>query len=342
MWAALFILLACVETIPNGSREGEDAFPKYGGRKARYSPTPRETGETASNIHYKSNGLFWRMHKKGYRWDTGTQIEAPLADAEVLATTWYQDRETFNLPNNRMLVNAVYQLREAIGQVSVSGREMAINTGRSAVASFAKTKMAHVKTAIGDMLGDALHGSNASGKEFDGFGLHLSAASTVGGIAPADVPDWIAQVSNAAANTFTLLGLQSLVGKCTQGDTRPTLLASNQATYDKFWTFGAAVQVIVDQEMASIGIRHLNFNGIPYIVDSHVPGSGSGSTDNQVDAINENYIELWVHPNYNFTQVKYSELPNEDVTRWGIKVKGNVIGSGRPYLGVYAQINPAL
>ena len=232
----------------------------------------------AVNIRYKSNGLWWRLHKKGERWDGGTQIEAPLFDGAVLAVQWYEGRETWVLPNSRMNVSAVYQLREAVAQVSVSGRDEAMNTGPQAVLSFIKTKLAHVKTGLSDMFGTAVQGSNASGKEFDGAGIAFSASSTLGSVAPADVPDWIAQIRNATSNTMTDLELQIVLGRCTQGDTRPTLIVSNQSGQDKFSTFGTNAQVIVDQEMASIGIRHLNFRGIPWLVDSHCPGSGAGSS----------------------------------------------------------------
>ena len=296
----------------------------------------------AVNIKYKSNGLWFRLHKKGERWDTGTQIEAPLFDGAVLAIQWYQDRETWTLPNNRMNVNAVYQMREAVAQVSVSGREEAMNKGPSAVLSFINMKLAHVKTGLADTFGTAMQGSNVSGKEFDGGGLLFSAASTYGGIAPADVPDWIAQIRNATSNTMTDLELQIVLGRCAQGETRTTILLSNQASQDKFSTFGTAAQVIVDQEMASIGIRHLNFRGIPWLVDSHVPGSGAGSTDNVVQFWNENYFQLWTTPGWDFKQEQYAKLPNEDVKRIGLLYKGNGVCHGRPYFGQLAQINPAL
>lgn len=296
----------------------------------------------AVNIKYKSNGLWFKLTKKGERWDGGTQVEAPIFDGAVLAIQWYQDRETWVLPNNRMNVNAVYQLREAVGQVSVSGREEAINKGASAVLSFINMKLAHVKTALADMFGTAIQGSNASGKEFDGGGLLFSASSTYGGIAPADVPDWIAQIRNATANTMTFLELQIVLGRSTQGDTRPDLIVSNQSGYDKFSTFGSTAQVIVDPDLASIGVRNLSFMGIPWMVDSHCPGSGAGTADNVVQFWNTNFFQMWTSPSFNFKQEPYGKLPNENVRRIGLLYAGNGVCHGRPYFGQLSQINTAL
>lgn len=304
--------------------------------------TTQKIIERAVNIKYKSNGLWFKLLKKGERWDGGTQIEAPLFDGAVLAVQWYQDRETWVLPNNRMNVNAVYQLREAVGQVSVSGRDDAINRGKPAALNFINMKTAHVKAGLSDMFGTAIQGSNAGGKEFDGGGLLFSATSTYGGLAPADVPDWIAQIRNATANTMTDLELQIVLGRCTQGDTRPDLIVSNQACYDKFSTFGTAAQVIIDQELASIGVRNQSFRGIPWLVDSHTPGSGAGSTDNVVQFWNTGYFQMWTCPGWNFKQVAHPQLPNEDVKRISLLYKGNGVCQGRPYFGQLAQLNPAL
>lgn len=345
MKAIAFVLAfwACVETIPQGSR-GADCPPKDRGRKARYSPTLSERGDnrTAVQNFWRANPALWRQHRKGRRFDGGTQIEAPIFYNTVVAMGSYQDRDNFDITNNQMTVNAVYQLRELYAHVSVSGRDLAKNQGPQAVKSFWKMKQGHVKDGIADTMGTQLQASNAGGKDLDGFGLTLSTSSTYAGLAVADVSVWVAQVQNASANTMTVLNLQGVLGSCTFGSSRPTLILMNQACYNKFSTFGDTVQRIVDTDMASVGIAQLNFRGVPVVVDPHVPGSGSGSTDNVVEFLNEDYLELWTASGWDFKTEACAKLPNEDVQRMNILYKGNEVCHSRRHQGQLAQINPAL
>lgn len=292
--------------------------------------------------HWRANPVLWRAHRKGRRFDGGLQIEAPIFYAGVTAMGSYQDRDALVITNNQMTVNATYQLRELYAHVSVSGRDLARNQGPQAVKSFWKMKINHVKDGIADLMGTQLQSNNAGGKDLDGFGLMISASSTYGGLAVADVSDWIAQIQAAGANTMTIQRLQNVHGKCTFGGSRPTLIQMNQALYDKFSTFGDTVQRIIDTDMASVGIAQLNFRGVPVVVDPHSPGSGDGVTDNDVRFINENFGELWTASGWDFKTEQCARLPNEDVTRMNVWYKGNWICHSRRHQGALTSINPAL
>jgi hypothetical protein len=141
---------------------------------------------------------------------------------------------------------------------------------------------------------------------------------------------------------MTVAKLQTVLGLCTFGASRPTLIASNQAGYDKFSTFGDTVQRIVDTDMASVGIAQLNFRGIPWVVDSHCPGSGGGSTDNVVEFLNEDYMQLWTAKGWDFKTEQMARVSTEAVQRWMVWWKGNWSYHSRRHLGELTSIDTNL
>lgn len=292
--------------------------------------------------YFKANPFWFRLKRKGIRFEGGTEIRAPIFYDKLVAGGSYRDRQPLNTTNNTVITHAKFDLQEYYVHLSVSGRDKALNGGKAAVKNFAKLKMLHAKDQLADILGTDTQGSNGSGIDLDGLGLVMSAASTYGNVAPADVPTWKANILAATANTMSVAKLQTVLGQCTFGGSRPTLIASRQSVYDKFSTFGDTVQRIVDTDMASVGIAQLNFRGIPWVVDNHIPGSDGGATDNVVEFINEDYFELWIHDAYNFITEKLARVAGEDVDRWQILMKGNLIGHSRRHQGELTSIDPAL
>ena len=290
----------------------------------------------------KSNAAFFRFKRKGERFDGGQQLEAPIFYDRFTAGGSYRDRDPLNILNNQVATSAAFQLQEYYIPISVSDRDLAINAGKAAVLSFVKQKINHGKDCIADILGTDLQASNADGKSLDGFGLMMSASSTYGALAPADAPTWAANITAAGSNTMTLARLQTVLGACTFGASRPTLIISNQAGYDKFSTFGDTVQRIIDTDMASVGIEQLNFRGIPWVVDSHSAGSGNGVTDNVVSFINEDFLEMWTSKAFDFKVEQMARVAGESVQRWMIWWKGNIVCHSRRHQGQLTSIDTAL
>jgi hypothetical protein len=291
---------------------------------------------------FKSNPLWFRLKRKGQRFDGGQQIEAPIFYDKFISGGAYEDRDTLTITNNQVVTSAFYQLREYFIPISVSDRDMAINSGKAAVLSFVKQKINHGRDGISDILGIDTQASNAGGKELEGLGLTLSTSSIYGGVAPADAIVWKANILAASANTMTILKLQTVMGQATFGASRPTLILSNQAGYDKFSTFGDQVQRIVDTDMASVGIAQLNFRGVPWVVDSHMAGSGGGSTNNVVTFLNEDYFQLWTSKGWDFKQEQMARIATESVQRWNIWWKGNLACHSRRHQGQLTSIDTNL
>lgn len=291
---------------------------------------------------FKSNALWFRLKRKGERFDGGQQLEAPIFYDKYVAGGSFRDRDNLNITNNQVITSAAYQLQEYYVPISVSDRDLAINAGKAQVLSFVKQKIAHGKDQIADILGTDTQGSNSDSKSLDGIGLIMSTSSTYGALAPADATTWKANITAAGSNTMTLARLQTVLGQCTFGASRPTLIFSNQAGYDKFSTFGDTVQRIIDTDMASVGIEQLNFRGIPWVVDSHSAGSGNGVTDNVVNFVNEDYLELWTSKAFDFKVEQMARIAGEAVQRWMIWWKGNIVCHSRRHQGQLTSLDTAL
>lgn len=291
---------------------------------------------------FKSNALWFRAKKKGQRFDGGQQIEAPIFYDKFVSGGAFEDRDALTVTNNQVVTAATYQLREYFVPISVSDRDMAINSGKAAVMSFVKQKINHGRDQIADILGTDTQASNSGGKELEGLGLAMSTSSTLGAVAPAAAPIWKANILAASSNIMTVLKLQTVLGQCTFGASRPTLIISNQACYDKFSTFGDTVQRIVDTDMASVGIAQLNFRGVPWVVDSHAPGGGGGATNNVVEFINEDYTQLWTAKGWDFKTEQMARTQSAAVQYYMVWWKGNWTYHSRRHLGELTSIDPNL
>ncbi len=292
---------------------------------------------------FNSNPLLFRFKERGIKYDGGRDIVQPLVYDDVNAVQAYEGSEVLSTEINDNLTAAVYNWRQYSAFFGVTGREELINNGKNGIVNLLKTKQKVAELSLLDALGTDLQGSNSTGKKLDGLGLTLSTSSTYGGIAVADMAAWAAvQRTLATAGTLTLFEMQQLQGKATIGADHPTVFVTRQSVYDKIWSLIQPDQRFTDASMAKAGFGGIMFNGLPIVVDSHVPGSDGSSQTNYLEALNEAYIGLAIHSDVNFKTVPIPQVKDQDVKMVRIFFAGNLWCSARRMQGFISTIDPAL
>lgn len=292
---------------------------------------------------FNSNPLLFRFKERGIKYDGGRDIVIPLVYDDVNAVQAYEGSEVLSTEINDNITAAVYNWRQYSAFFGVTGREELINNGKNGIVNLLKTKQKVAELSLLDTLGTDLQGSNSTGKKLDGLGLTLSTSSTYGGIATADMSAWVAkQKTLATAGTLSLFELQQLQGKATIGADHPTVFVTRQSVYDKIWSLIQPDQRFTDATMAKAGFGGILFNGLPIVVDSHVPGSDGGSQDNYIEALNEAYLGLAIHSDVNFKTVPIPQVKDQDVKMVRIFFAGNLWCSARRMQGFISTIDPAL
>ena len=293
---------------------------------------------------FLSNGTLFRLREKGIKYSGGRDIVQPVIYAKVTASNYFEGYEVLATTPNDVLTAAVFQYRQYYAHISISGREELLNSGKEAILNLLEAKRMAAEMTLMDNLGSGLQGTNATvGKAIDGLQDMLSTSNTYGGIATTDFSNWAAkQRTLTTAGTLTLADMQRAFGSATIGSDHPTVVITRQSVFDKFWTLLQPDQRFVDKNMGEAGFTSLSFNGVPLIVDSHVPGSDGGSQNNWVEFLNERYVWLGIHKDANFKVVPIPPTREQDVKMVRILWAGNLLTSRRDVHCFINSVDPNL
>jgi hypothetical protein len=294
---------------------------------------------------FNSNGMFWRLKNKGIKYRGSPNISIPVFYTSATGADAYDPKvDDISTTDTDTLTKAVFAWKYYSIPIVVSADDELESSGPNAVLDFVETKSKAAEWKLNDLLGTHLMGTAATyTKRINGLGDCLSASSTYGGIAVADMATWIAAI-NSSTTACTLAAMQTQFGSQTIDSKAPTCIITNQALFDKVWGLMEAKRQIqgTENEMANAGFRNLLFNGVPLFVDSHIPGTGgvSATNDNDMYFLNEEYLWLYVHQDRNFILEPFQKPINQDRKVAHIKVALNLACSSRRMQGGFQSLDP--
>lgn len=185
--------------------------------------------------------------------------------------------------------------------------------------------------------------STGGGNQIDGLSLAVDSSGTYAGIDPSVDTWWRAQ-EDATTGTLSLAALQSFFGTCSEGGRHPTLIASSQAQYNRYYSLNTAQQRFPiepagrDEQLAQAGFSNLLFNGVPWVVDSHIPVDGATGRD-PIFFLNEDYIWLAVSPRADMYMEDFQIALNQDAMVAKLFWAGNLVVTNRARQGKMTNIS---
>ena len=294
--------------------------------------------KTLTDNVYSATPVLKRLSDKAKKMDGGLQIQVPVISSTTGAGGSFSDLDTLTISRTDNMSAAVYNWKQYYEPVRISQLDVAKTSGDAGkldlVAS--KIKIAEANFAENLSTGIFSDGTGNSGKDITGFAAMISASSTYGGIAVADMSSWAAQVlSNSGTDrALTLALLQQLDGSCTDGKDAPTLFIAKQNVYNEAYALFTPFQRIESEEMGKLGFKSLMINGKPLVVDSHAPAKS-------ILAINEEYVNLYIHKDHNMRKEHHASLESSDSMLTKIFWMGNLGCSQRRRQGKLADIQVA-
>lgn len=243
---------------------------------------------------FNSNPMAMRLKQNARTIDGGESLELMSMFAESPNGQWFGEWDTYTSSHREQFDAGRLNWKLYTIPVLVSHLQMLKNSAskerrfdivmQKNIAS-AKTAAHHLGTAIFDttfVSGDL---------EIDSLDLAVSAGTTtyanITRAASGDTLLWSANV-DSTTTVMTLSALQTLYGNCQEGDERPNLIVSTQANFNRYWNLLTPIQRLGSDEMGKAGFTSLLFNGVPWVVDSHVAA-------NFVYMLNMNHVELVGH-----------------------------------------------
>lgn len=281
---------------------------------------------------YKSNALLYRLYAmnkvviKG-----GTQIESPVIVSRMSSGGFYQGSTVLTVTPSDTVINGAWAWKQAYVPIVVDGLTEIRNGGPAEIAQYIDLMAAQAKMEMSEILGESLWSDGISNPLYlDGISAIVdngTDTNVYGGISRAQYPQWSAQVDNSTA-ALTLATMQALVGEATFGGRHPTICITTQKQYNEYYGLNTSIQRFVagpggvDEQLAQAGFTNVLFNGIPLLVDSHVPAASM-----QMVFLNENFLTFYVAEGRDMYVEDFQTPVNQDARVSKILWAGNIVSN---------------
>lgn len=282
---------------------------------------------------YNSNPIFFRLYKANKRIiQGGTQIEVPLMYRRFTAGGPYQGYDTLTVAPEDTVKNGAWDWKQQYVTVAVDGLTLIKTDSPDSVANYLKFYFAQAEMEMAENLAEGLWSDGTDTKQIDGLEAAVDdggVATTYAGLTRSSNTYLNAQDDSTTA-TLTATSLQSLFGNVAEGGRHPTVIASRQEQYNRFWALNALNQDFPSQpagsdvQLASAGFTNQLFNGVPWIVDSHV-FDGPNTSNSAIVMLNEDYLYMAVSPRADFYLTPFQEPVNQDAMVAKMLWAGNLI-----------------
>ena len=275
--------------------------------------------EIADNV-YNSNPLFFRMNRMGKKKvQGGYQIELPIMYARFAAGGWYTGFDALNISPSDTAKNAAFNWKQAYVPVTVDGLTLVRAASMEAVANFLSYYFGQAEMELAEIIGSALWSTAPPNNQPDSVPTAVdngTLEATYGGITRSGNTFWNGQI-DSTTTTLTFSAMQAIFGSCTFGGRHPTIILTDQHEYNNFIGLFTATTYFergpggYDEVLAQAGWTNALFNGVPVVVDSHVPTGIEGSA-HSMWMLNENFMNLIVARGVDFRLEDFVTPPNQD------------------------------
>ena len=275
--------------------------------------------EVADNV-YNSNAIFFRLNASNRRViQGGYQIELPLMWTTMAAGGPYQGFDLLDVQPSDTVQNCVFLWKQYYVTVTVDGLTLLKTDSPEAIANLVSLEFQQAEMQMADNLGTGIWSSGVTNpKTIDGIPAAVDTTlvnANYGGISRSANTWWEAQLDTTTTVT-SLTAYQALWGSATSGGRHPTIIVGGQSYYNYYYNLNTAIQTFPsapggqDEQLAQAGFTNLLFNGVPFVVDSHIPTTANYG---KVFFLNEDYLFLYVSPRANFTMEDFQTPINQDV-----------------------------
>ena len=257
----------------------------------------------------------------------GLQVEVPLMYRGFAAGGYYQGFDLLDVSPSDTVLNAAFDWKQAYVPVSVDGLTLIRADSPEQVVNFLSVYFEQAGMQLAEILGTGIWSSGTNTKSIDGIPLAVDTGTVTGvnvygGINRSTSTFWAGQIDSTT--TISLTALQTGFGNATQGGRHPTIIITTQAIYNRYWGLNTSGQAFPvqptghDEQLAQSGFSNLLFNGVPFLVDSHVPA-------NNLFMLNEDYWFLYVNPRADFNMKEFREPVNQDAMTSQVLWAGNLV-----------------
>lgn len=284
--------------------------------------------EVADNVFAKNNGLMARLYKESKEYNE-RDIVVPIEYDDISNTAFLDELESIELSKKDFLTAASFSPKFFGASLLITKQQELLSTSPSAVKSYVKTAMKNLTKGMIRSFNDAMWarpnsstGALPNSKYWNSvpFLIHDHASYSVGNISPSDFADWKSVVlgnsdfsddttsetdlTDPTSDVYILKLFQRGIAKTSYqaagaGTGAGIICVCPQYLWDLTEDLldpqktGSAL----DEEMGQMGFRALRYRNMRIIPDNEMVNKQTGDSDGEMFFINENYLDMWFHPN---------------------------------------------
>lgn len=296
-------------------------------------------GELADNLT-NSVALFMRLKKKGNigTVDGGVAILEELEYASNTNIMWYDGYEQLAISPSEFASAAQYEWKQLAEAITISGREMMINTGKNRIINHLRAKVSNAEKTMINTLGAGVYadGTGTLSKEMGGLQLLVAdtPTNTVGGISGNTYSWWknisydLSSVGSTASSTNIQTHMNNLYVQLKRNNEGPDLIVADANYYTRFLGSLQTIQRLTgDASMAEAGFETLKYMGMDVVLDG---GRGGSCPANRMYFLNTDYIKYRPHADRNMVPLEPDRhSTNQDALVRFLAWMGNMTISNR-------------
>jgi len=270
--------------------------------------------------------------------DGGYELVEPLDYAENSTYTRYSGYDALDIGASDVLTAAKYDWVQAAINVTASGRELRMNSGKNQIVDLAKARLKNaMRTAANNMSVD-LYSSGSLSNQMGGLShiIQTNGQGTVGGINSGTYTFWRNQFQEASGtNAVTKSNIKEEMNTlwltCVRGTDRPDVIVSTHDFYAAFWESLQDLQRYASANEATAGFESLKYKNADVIFDSN---DNFSTTGERMYFINSNFLKLKVHRDANWNQLDEKMSVNQDAVVIPLIWQGQLCCSNRSLQGI--------
>ena len=305
-----------------------------------------DSGALHDNIFDNDVALQWlRSGDRIKVIDGGERIRVGLLHGKNTTAEWYSDYGLLNTTAQVGMTAAFYNWKQGSVTVTVNGKEIRANKGRSRITNLQQEKITQASMSLVDLFATGMFSDGTGSGNQQITGLEAMIETTPGTTSYGNVStsntQWQNQVQTSvgAAETNLVPKLRTLYNDCSQGkggvNSTPDYIITTQAVHE-------ALEALLFPQVryqanpsggADAGIEKLVFRGTSVVWDDYC-------TSGTLYALNSRHMFLFLHNDAKFSMADggFQKPVNQDALITQIFVMGNLGCNNRRKLGKLAGI----
>ena len=290
----------------------------------------------AQDVYYKGNVLIGTMLKGAKTWDGGTYIRQVLDYGQPMGGD-FNASSTFNTNKVETMTAARWTPGYYYEPVVYDIDDMVKNAGLAQQVDIVNQKLTKAQKHLRwNLAYDLYHstGYGTSGKKLVGLLGMISASATYGGIAVADLEEWVAGAATSTAEPITFNVIDTLLTSCLVGDDagdEPDLLVTTRALFSSIRIQTMPHLRLEHGNLADMGFKNIDYLGNPIVRDYACPAG-------YLFALNKNYMGFRVHKDYNFKRTPWEKPVGQEKFACYLEVVLQMICKRRDAHGLHSGL----